>query len=81
VMRFNGVCIYLDGLSKHIHGNPMILQKDQTIRQALRSKKYVEMEITATELSDKNAMMSHFYQLGRILLGKDQAKRIKDNED
>lgn len=76
-----GVCIYLDGLSNHIHGNSASRSRDTAIRAELRSRNYEVIEIAATELSDLSAMQRRFYKLGSCLLGKDRARQIKDNSD
>jgi SOS-response transcriptional repressor LexA len=74
-----GICIYLDGLSEHIHGNPTTAMKDRQIREELRSRHYEVFEIPYTDLDDKAKMAQHFYRLGRILLGKDRAKSLRDD--
>ncbi|MBU1023789.1 DUF1998 domain-containing protein, partial [bacterium] len=76
-----GTCIYLDGLSEHIHGNPRTQRQDQIIRETLRSKGYEVIEIAASDLDDKGAMTRHFYKLGRILIGKDHAQKVKENQE
>jgi hypothetical protein len=76
-----GVCIYLDGLSQHIHGNPVTAAKDRQIRGELRSRGYMVFEIAATELADAGAMTRHFYRLAQILMGKDEARGIRERED
>jgi len=45
--------IYLDGLSKHIHGNPVTHEKDRQIREQLRSLGYEVLEIPYTSLFSK----------------------------
>lgn len=74
-----GVCIYLDGLSRHIHGNPVTQAKDRQIREHLRSDSYEVIEIAASQLSDRGAMAKHFFRLGRCLLGRDRARELRDN--
>ena len=74
-----GICIYLDGLSAHIHGNPATAAKDRQIREELRARHYEVFEIPCTDLDDKAKMAQHFYRLGRILLGKDRAKSLRDD--
>ncbi len=76
-----GVCIYLDGLSRHIHGNPETRQRDQRIREELRHRDYWVIEIAASHLSDRGRMQKHFYRLGQILLGKHEARSIRDNAE
>ena len=79
--HIDAVCIYLDGLSKHIHGNPATRQRDIEIRTHLKNTGYEVIEIAYSQLSDKGAMANYFYRLGRIMLGRDKAAGIKDNVD
>ncbi len=74
-----GVCIYLDGLSAGIHGNPETAARDREIRSWLRNNGYQVIEISVVELDDRGAMMRHFKKLARFLEGKDLAKRIEDD--
>lgn len=74
-----GLCLYLDGLSNHIHGKPATRERDRAIREALRSQHYEVIEITATQLSDRAAMIQHIARIARILIGKDQAKRLRED--
>lgn len=62
-----GVCIYLDGLSHHIHGNPVTAARDQEIRNWLRHNGYEVIEIAASELHDEDAMIGHFRRLAGYL--------------
>ena len=61
-----GVCIYLDGLSGQIHGDPETAEHDREIRAWLRNGGYDVIEITANELHDEGAMTRHFPQAGTI---------------
>lgn len=74
-----GVCVYLDGLSVGIHGNPEQAAKDKEIRAWLRSHGYEVIEISALELQDKGAMTMHFRKLARYLSGKEMAREISEN--
>jgi ATP-dependent helicase YprA (DUF1998 family)/phage repressor protein C with HTH and peptisase S24 domain len=74
-----GICIYLDGLSKHLHGNPETKQKDLEIREVLRNLGYEVIAIAATQLLEANTMSSHFYKLGKLLLGKKDAEAIRSS--
>lgn len=67
-----GICIYLDGLSASLHGNPQTRQHDQTIRSWLRAHGWEVIEITSHELHDKEAMSRHFRKLAGYL---DDTKR------
>jgi len=74
-----GLCLYLDGLSGHIHGNPATREIDMTIRETLRSRQYEVIVITATQLYDRAAMVGHFQRIARILIGRDRAREVRDD--
>ncbi len=71
-----GVCIYLDGLSGHLHGNSATAEVDTEIRSWLRSNGYQVISITYVDLSDQNAMKAAFRRLAKYLSGKDLAEQI-----
>lgn len=77
--RKEGVCVYLDGMSRHLHGNPETAQRDRELREELRAEGYEVIEIPASNLSDREAMRRYFYRIGQVLLGRDQATMIRDN--
>ena len=62
-----GVCIYLDGLSGRLHGNPATAECDREIRTWLRNNGYDVIEITVSDLSDEGAMVKHFRKLAGYL--------------
>ena len=62
-----GVCIYLDGMSGHLHGNPETAARDRVIRAWLRGSDYEVIEIPANELDDRGAMTRHFRRLANYL--------------
>jgi hypothetical protein len=72
----DGICIYLDGLSKHIHGNPTTHQQDKAIRAILRDKNYAVLELPASHLNDSQALMSFLYTLARKLISRTAADDI-----
>ncbi|HHV61974.1 MAG TPA: DEAD/DEAH box helicase [Firmicutes bacterium] len=74
-----GICVYLDGLSEHIHGNPATAARDRAIRDELRARGYEVREIPASDLDDRDAMARHFFGLARILLGKERAREIRED--
>jgi ATP-dependent helicase YprA (DUF1998 family) len=74
-----GVCVYLDGMSEHLHGNPETAERDRHIREQLRSMGYQVIEIPFGQLTDRQAMRAHFYRIGRFLLGRDDATRIRED--
>lgn len=73
-----GICVYLDGLSDGIHGNPETAARDRAIREALRAQRYEVLEVPATELSDREAMRGHFFKLARLLVGLERARTVRD---
>lgn len=76
-----GICLYLDGMSGHLHGNPDTQKRDRAIRETLRNQGYEVIEIPVGNLDDRAAMIQHFYRLGRFLLGKTRAITLRDNPD
>ena len=71
-----GVCIYLDGMSGHLHGNPETAARDREIRAWLRGSDYEVIEIPANELDDGGAMTRHFRRLATYLGQSDKGKRL-----
>lgn len=76
-----GVCIYLDGLSREIHGNPETQARDRAIREQLRALGYEVFEIAASDLSDREKMRNIFFRLGRLILDRSEARRLRDEPD
>jgi hypothetical protein len=72
-----GVCLYLDGLSGHLHGNPATAEQDQRIRTWLRNNGYEVIEIPANELHDEEAMSRHFRKLAGYLGAHDLRDRLR----
>ena len=63
----DGVCIYLDGLSRHLHGNAATSDRDRQIRDWLRNNGFEVIEIAASDLYDEGAMIRHFRRLAGYL--------------
>jgi ATP-dependent helicase YprA (DUF1998 family)/phage repressor protein C with HTH and peptisase S24 domain len=76
-----GVCIYMDGLSGHIHGNPETASKDREIRTWLRNNGYDVIEIAGSDLSDPGAMRRHFRKLAGYLRADDLKSSIQSSQD
>jgi hypothetical protein len=76
---YEGLCIYLDGMGRHLHGRPETRDRDRDIREGLRNRGYEVVEIQFGQLTDPDAMRQHFFRIGRFLLGKDAAQRIRDD--
>ena len=75
-----GICVYLDGMAAHLHGNPRTRERDQNIREELRNRGYEVIEITFGQLTDPGAMRQRFARIGRLLLGREEARRIQQDE-
>ena len=72
-----GVCIYLDGLSEHLHGNPETAARDRDIRTWLRNHGREVIEISVHDLDDENAMVRHFRRLAGYLSLPDLRRRVR----
>jgi SOS-response transcriptional repressor LexA len=72
-----GICIYLDGLNNHIHGNPATKEQDQRIRTWLRNHGYEVIEIAVSDLSDQGAMIRHFRKLAGYLSDAELREKLK----
>ncbi len=77
--RFDGICLYLDGMSEALHGNTATQRRDRAIREELRARSYEVFEIPYGHLSDPGAMKQLFFRLGRSLLGKEKATALRDD--
>jgi ATP-dependent helicase YprA (DUF1998 family)/SOS-response transcriptional repressor LexA len=74
-----GICIYLDGLSGHIHGNPERAEQDQRIRSWLRNNCYEVIEIAVSDLDDEGAMSRHFRKLAGYLGANELRDSLRTN--
>jgi SOS-response transcriptional repressor LexA len=75
-----GIAIYLDGLSAHIHGNPATAAKDREIRDWLRNHGWEVIEIAVNQLSDVGAMEQHFRRLAGYLANRDLRDAIRADQ-
>lgn len=76
--NYEGICLYLDGMSAHLHGHAQTRQRDRQIREELKAREYLVIEIPYGDLTDPPAMAGHFYQIGRVLLGRSRAAEIRE---
>ena len=74
-----GVCIYLDGLSAHLHGNPETAARDREIRDWLRNRGFGVIEIAAHDLHDRDAMTRHFRRLAQYLGMRAARRRLRED--
>ncbi|MGI9249888.1 MAG: DEAD/DEAH box helicase [Pseudohongiellaceae bacterium] len=76
----SGVCVYVDGMSKHYHGNPQTAARDKDIRDELRNTDYEVVEIQFQELFDKTVMRKHFRRIARAVVGREKANEIEADD-
>jgi len=67
------VAIYLDGLSKSIHGDPETHRKDKMIRMQLESQGIDVIEIARSDLDDPEAMRLHYKRIAYKIGDKERA--------
>ena len=77
---YAGLCIYLDGMAGHLHGRAETRQRDREIREELRNQDYEVVEIPYGHLTDPVAMRQHFFKIGRFLLGRSEAQRLRTDD-
>lgn len=65
------IAIYLDGLSKRIHGDENTYAKDQFIRMLVRSKGIAVVEIPASALDDQTMLDAFLSFIAQILNDKE----------
>ena len=74
-----GICIYLDGMAGHIHGNPEQAEKDRFLRERLRAQNYEVVEVRSFELDDKNAVVVTVARIAKYLIGKERQRALREN--
>lgn len=72
-----GICIYLDGQSSRIHGDPNQIAKDRFLRDTLRSKGYEVEEIPSFALDDREAIATYIARVAKFLVGKERARNLR----
>lgn len=73
-----GVCLYLDGMSQRLHGDPKTAQRDKEITDQLANAGYDVRRLPVGDLDDQGAMAGHFLWLGQRLFGVKTAKDIRE---
>ncbi len=61
------VAVYLDGMSRGLHGDPKIAQRDQIIRQALEHDDYTVIVIQSRDLDDPQAVRMHLRNIAQAI--------------
>jgi hypothetical protein len=74
-----GLCVYVDGMAGHIHGNPEQKAKDDAIRAKLNAMNYEVVVVRAFELDDRSAVVSAIARIAKYLVGKEKQRALKDD--
>lgn len=72
-----GICIYVDGMAGHIHGNPEQAEKDRAIRAKLDSLAYEVVVVRSFELDDRDAVVRAVARIAKYLVGKEKQRSVK----
>lgn len=78
--QYEGVCIYLDGMSDHLHGNAQTAARDRQIRQELLNTDYEVIEIQYQELFDKTLMREYMRRIARAVVGRARARELLETD-
>lgn len=73
------ICVYLDGLSRTLHGDPARAHRDMMIREELRRQEYIVIEIPASHLESRSDMMKHVFKIAKELKGRSEARELKED--
>lgn len=79
--QYEGVCVYLDGMSEHLHGNAQTAAKDRQIRDELLNTDYEVVAIQYQELYDKTVMRTHMRRIAKAVAGKTKAKEVEASDE
>lgn len=74
-----GICIYLDGMAGHIHGNQEQADKDQAIRAKLDTLGYEVVVVRSFELDDKDAVVRAIARIAKYLVGKAKQQEVRQD--
>ena len=72
-----GICVYVDGLSASLHGDPERRRMDRVLREELRARGYVVIELPASDLADREAVARAFSRIARKLIGSERAQSLR----
>lgn len=79
--RTEGVCIYLDGLSRGIHGSAEAQERDLQIREQLRNLGYEVVSIPASSLTERDRMTGFLSRIARYLVPRPLQDRIRKDAE
>ena len=72
-----GVCVYLDGMAGHIHGNAEQAEKDRAIRAKLDVLGFEVVVVRSFELDDKDAVVRAIARIAKYLVGRAKQREVK----
>lgn len=78
--QYEGVCVYLDGMSEHLHGNAQTAAKDRQIRDELLNTDYEVVAIQYQEIYDKTVMRTHMRRIAKAVAGRAAARDIESSD-
>ncbi|MBI2806633.1 MAG: DEAD/DEAH box helicase [Planctomycetes bacterium] len=61
------VTVYLDGMSRGLHGDPNVARKDQIIRQAVELDGYTVIVVQSRDLDDPQAVRLHLRNIAQAM--------------
>jgi hypothetical protein len=71
------VAVYLDGMSRHLHGDEKTAQRDQLIRQMLELDGYKVLVVQSRDLNDPQAVRMHLRNIARAIRRSDLAAMLE----
>ena len=69
------VAVYLDGMSRGLHGDPKTAQRDQLIRGMLELDGYTVIVVQSRDLDDPQAVRQHLKNIAQAIGRTDLARR------
>ncbi|EUC21456.1 DEAD/DEAH box helicase [Paraburkholderia hospita] len=78
--QFEGVCVYLDGMSEHLHGNGQTAAQDRQIREELLNTDFEVVAIQYQELYDKTVMRTYMRRIAKAVAGRSKAKDVEADD-
>jgi hypothetical protein len=61
------VAVYLDGMSRGLHGDPNVAKKDHIIRQAIEFDNYKVIVVQSRDLNDPQAVRQHLRNIAQAM--------------
>ena len=70
------VAVYLDGMSRGLHGDPKTIMRDKIIRESLEVDGYKVIVVQSRDLSDAVAVRQHLKNIARAVGRGDIVEKI-----